>query len=491
MLKNVSAIHISFKFANLRGIFSVKRSNLMKTRFAPSPTGYLHVGGARTALFSYLEAKKRGGSFILRVEDTDLLRSTPAAVQAILDGMAWLGLQADEGPFYQTQRFARYLEVAEHLISIGAAYRCYCSKLELEQMRANQEANGEKPRYNGYWRDRSDAPPVGEIGVIRFKNPSTGAVVVHDRVRGQVVIQNEELDDLVIWRSDQAPTYNFAVVVDDHDMGVTDVIRGDDHLNNTPRQINIYQALGWDVPSFAHLPMILGPDGAKLSKRHGAVSVLQYRDEGYLPHALLNYLARLGWSHGDQEIFSKAELISLFSADDVNHSASRFDVDKLNWLNQHYIKTLPPSELAPELNWHLEKRGLAQATEKSVDIIIALRERAATLLEMAEKAAVWFQSVESYDEIQYAKQVNATSCAALSLLRSKLALLPEWRAEAILSAIEQTLAEQAIGMGKLGPIVRLAITGSTISPALEHTIYLCGRAEALARIDILLARGAP
>jgi len=463
----------------------------MKTRFAPSPTGYLHVGGARTALFSYLEAKKRGGSFILRVEDTDLLRSTPAAVQAILDGMAWLGLQADEGPFYQTQRFARYLEVAEHLISIGAAYRCYCSKLELEQMRANQEANGEKPRYNGYWRDRSDAPPVGEIGVIRFKNPATGAVVVHDRVRGQVLIQNEELDDLVIWRSDQAPTYNFAVVVDDHDMGVTDVIRGDDHLNNTPRQINIYQSLGWDVPSFAHLLMILGPDGAKLSKRHGAVSVLQYRDDGYLPHALLNYLARLGWSHGDQEIFSKAELISLFSADDVNHSASRFDVEKLKWLNQHYIKTLPPSELAPELNWHLEKRGLAQATEKSVDIIIALRERAATLLEMAEKAAVWFQSVERYDETQYAKQVNALSCAALSLLRSKLAALPEWRVQAILSAIEQTLDEQAIGMGKLGPVVRLAITGSTISPALEHTIYLCGSAEALARIDALLARGTP
>ena len=463
----------------------------MKTRFAPSPTGYLHVGGARTALFSYLEAKKHGGSFILRVEDTDLVRSTPEAVQAILDGMAWLGLQADEGPFYQTQRFARYLEVAEHLVKIGAAYRCYCSKLALEEMRAAQEENGEKPRYNGYWRDRTEAAPSGVTGVIRFKNPASGAVVVQDRVRGQVVIQNEELDDLVIWRSDQAPTYNFAVVVDDHDMGVTDVIRGDDHLNNTPRQINIYQALGWAVPSFAHLPMILGPDGAKLSKRHGAVSVLQYRDDGYLPHALLNYLARLGWSHGDQEIFSKLEMISLFSADDVNHSASRFDVEKLKWLNQHYIKTLPPSEIVPELSWHLAQRGLAIAVPKAEDIVIALRERAATLLEMAEKAAVWFQPIAGYDESQYAKQVNSVSIAALSMLRAKLVELADWRPETILIAIEQTLAELAIGMGKLGPIVRLAITGSTTSPALEHTIYLCGKPEALTRIDAMLARGAP
>jgi glutamyl-tRNA synthetase len=462
----------------------------MKTRFAPSPTGYLHVGGARTALFSYLEAKKRGGQFILRVEDTDLVRSTPEAVQAIIDGMAWLGLQADEGPYYQTQRFARYLEVAEQMIAAGTAYRCYCSRLELETMRAEQESNGEKPRYNGLWRDRVDAAPDGVIGVIRFKNPLTGKVTVHDRVRGEVVFQNEELDDLVIWRSDSAPTYNFAVVVDDHDMGVTDVIRGDDHLNNTPRQINIYQALGWAVPSFAHLPMILGPDGAKLSKRHGAVSVLQYRDDGFLPHALLNYLARLGWSHGDQEIFSKAELTTLFSADDVNHSASRFDLEKLKWLNQHYIKTLPEAELVPELTWHLEQRGLTHASKHAEDIIAALRERAVTLLEMAEKAAVWFTPLQGYDEVQYAKQVNATSLAALTLLRAKLAALPNWQPAAILTAIEQTLAELSVGMGKLGPIVRLAITGSTTSPALEHTIYLCGSAEALARIDALLARGA-
>ena len=272
-------------------------SELVRTRFAPSPTGDLHVGGARTALFSYLEAKHRGGKFILRIEDTDLERSTPSAVKAILDGMHWLGLHFEDGPHYQTKRFARYREVAEKLLSEGHAYRCYCTKDELEVMRNTAEANGEKPRYNGYWRDRSNAPPVGADGVpikgvIRFKNPQTGQVVVNDRVRGSVVFENAELDDLVIWRSDDAPTYNFAVVVDDADMGVTDVIRGDDHLNNTPRQINIYHALGLTPPSFAHLPMILGPDGAKLSKRHGAVNVMQYRSDGFLPHALLNYLVR-------------------------------------------------------------------------------------------------------------------------------------------------------------------------------------------------------
>lgn len=463
----------------------------IRTRFAPSPTGDLHVGGARTALFSYLEAKHHGGEFILRIEDTDLERSTPAAVQAILQGMEWLGLNYDQGPHYQTQRFERYREVAQKLLDSGHAYRCYCTKDELEQMRAQAEAKGEKPRYNGYWRDRSDPPPAGERGVIRFKNPLEGQVIVHDRVRGDVVFENAELDDLVIWRSDDAPTYNFAVVVDDADMGVTDVIRGDDHLNNTPRQINIYQALGLAVPRFAHLPMILGPDGTKLSKRHGAVNVMQYHFDGFLPHALLNYLVRLGWSHGDQEIFSPEEMIAHFSVDRVNQSASRFDLDKLTWLNHHYLKTLPAEQIVAELNWHLLQQGLdihAADAPKALDLIHALRERCTTLKDMAEKARIWFQPVSDYDAAAVAKQINSTSLAALRGLREKLALLEHFNPESIHQAIEQTLAELQIGMGKLGPAVRIAITGNTVSPALDQTVYLAGKTGALARIDQALLR---
>jgi glutamyl-tRNA synthetase len=460
----------------------------VRTRFAPSPTGDLHVGGARTALFSYLEAKHRGGEFILRIEDTDLERSTPAAVQVILEGMRWLGLHHDDGPYFQTQRFARYREVAEQLLAAGHAYRCYCSKETLEEMRATAEEKGEKPRYNGFWRDRTDAPPSGVKGVIRFKNPLSGQVTVNDRVRGAVVFDNAELDDLVIWRSDDAPTYNFAVVVDDADMGVTDVIRGDDHLNNTPRQINIYKALGLTPPTFAHLPMILGPDGAKLSKRHSAVNVMQYRKDGFLPHAVLNYLVRLGWSHGDQEIFSMSEMIEHFSADRVNHSASRFDIEKLTWLNHHYIKTLPASDLLEEFSWHLGQQGLLELPGPSpLDLIHALRERCPTLADMAEKSAVWFKPVAQYDAAAMAKQVNPTSLGALKLLRAKLAALTEFSAASIHIALEQTLAELAIGMGKLGPVVRIAITGSTVSPALDQTLYLAGHGVALARIDAFIA----
>ena len=467
-------------------------SELVRTRFAPSPTGDLHVGGARTALFSYLEAKHRGGKFILRIEDTDLERSTPSAVKAILDGMHWLGLHFEDGPHYQTKRFARYREVAEKLLSEGHAYRCYCTKDELEVMRNTAEANGEKPRYNGYWRDRSNAPPVGADGVpikgvIRFKNPQTGQVVVNDRVRGSVVFENAELDHLVIWRSDDAPTYNFAVVVDDADMGVTDVIRGDDHLNNTPRQINIYHALGLTPPSFAHLPMILGPDGAKLSKRHGAVNVMQYRSDGFLPHAVLNYLVRLGWSHGDQEIFSMPEMIEHFSADRVNHSASRFDVEKLTWLNHHYIKTLAPEAIVEEFRWHLAQQGLLEDDGPSaLDLIVALRERCPTLKDMADKSAVWFKQPASYDAAAVAKQINPVSLGALKSLRNNLAHSNDFTPASIHAVLEQTLAELDIGMGKLGPATRIAITGTTVSPALDQTIYLAGKAGALARMDALL-----
>src|SRR5579862_8179444 len=346
----------------------------VRTRFAPSPTGFLHIGGLRTALFCWLYARRQGGQFVLRIEDTDVERSTEAAIQQILDGMEWAGLEHDEGPFYQTRRFARYQEVIEELLASGHAYRCYCTKEELAQLRASQVARGEKPRYDGRWRDRTDSR-AGVPPVVRFKNPLTGAVVVDDVVHGRVVFQNAELDDLIIARSDGTPTYNFCVVVDDMDMRITHVIRGDDHLNNTPRQMNMLLALGYRPPVYAHLPMILGPDGAKLSKRHGAVSVLQYRDDGFLPEAVLNYLARLGWSHGDQEYFSIEEMVKLFDIADVNKYASAFNVEKLSWLNQQHMMRAPASRIVPVLRWHLEREGVQIIHESQLEqIVISQRE---------------------------------------------------------------------------------------------------------------------
>ena len=461
----------------------------VRTRFAPSPTGMLHVGGARTALFSYLEARRHGGQFILRVEDTDRERSTDAAVQAILDGMAWLGLEHDEGPFFQTQRFDRYRQVAHDLLAAGKAYHCWMSKEELEAMRNEQEARGLKPRYNGYWRDRTDSPPEGVTPVIRFKNPLHGEVIVDDRVRGRVVFDNAELDDLIIWRSDDSPTYNFGVVVDDADMRITDVIRGDDHLNNTPRQMNIYEALGKPVPRFAHLPMILGPDGAKLSKRHGAVNVLGYREDGFLPAALLNYLVRLGWSYGDQEIFSMPEMIALFSADDVNHSASRFDVEKLRWLNQHYLKTLDPALIAPELRWHLVRQGLdPDSGPKLEDLILALRERVHTLQEMAERARVWIDPLTAYDDAAVTKHLTAAARIPLQAAHSALARITTWSALAVHDALNAAAQDLGLGLGKVAQPLRVAITGTQVSPSIDHTVYLAGQDEALKRIDAALAK---
>lgn len=449
----------------------------------------LHVGGARTALFSYLEARRHGGQFILRVEDTDRERSTDAAVQAILDGMAWLGLEHDEGPFFQTQRFDRYRQVAQELLAAGKAYHCWMSKEELEAMRNEQEARGLKPRYNGYWRDRTDTPPAGVTPVIRFKNPLHGEVIVDDRVRGRVVFDNAELDDLIIWRSDDSPTYNFGVVVDDADMRITDVIRGDDHLNNTPRQMNIYEALGKPVPRFAHLPMILGPDGAKLSKRHGAVNVLGYREDGFLPAALLNYLVRLGWSYGDQEIFSMPEMIALFSADDVNHSASRFDVEKLRWLNQHYLKTLDPALIAPELRWHLLRQGLdPDSGPKLEDLILALRERVHTLQEMAERARVWIDPLTSYDDVAVAKHLTAAARIPLQAAHAALAGVNDWSALAVHDALNAAAQGLGLGLGKVAQPLRVAITGTQVSPSIDHTVYLAGQNEALKRIDAALAK---
>src|SRR5271168_2458680 len=371
----------------------------VRTRFAPSPTGFLHIGGLRTALFCWLYARHHAGEFILRIEDTDLERSTALAIQQILDGLEWAGLVHDEGPFYQTKRFERYKEVIEEMLTSGTAYHCYCSKEELERMRAEQSVRGEKPRYDGRWRERTDSLH-GVSPVVRFKNPLAGEVVVDDVVHGRVVFQNAELDDLIIARSDGTPTYNFCVVVDDMDMQITHVIRGDDHLNNTPRQLNMLHALGARPPVYAHLPMILGSDGAKLSKRHGAVSVLQYRDDGYLPEAVLNYLARLGWSHGDQEFFTIEEMVRLFDIADVNKSAATFDVAKLTWLNQQHMMRTAPQRIVHVLRWHLLQEGIADIGG-DIDlerIVVAQRERTKTVREMAAMSAFFFRAPVTYDE---------------------------------------------------------------------------------------------
>lgn len=460
-----------------------------RTRFAPSPTGFLHIGGARTALYCWLEARRRGGEFVLRVEDTDRERSTAQAVQAILDGMAWLGLSHDEGPIYQTLRHDRYREVAEQLVRAGKAYYAYETREEIEAMRNQAMAEGRKPRYNGHYRDRNEPFREDPNRVIRFKNPLSGSVVFNDRVKGRIEWSNEELDDLVLIRSDGYPTYNFAVVVDDLDMKITDVIRGDDHVNNTPRQINIYQALGATVPAFAHLPMILGPDGTKLSKRHGAVSVMQYRDDGFLPQALLNYLVRLGWSHGDQEIFSREEMVSLFAVDDVNQSAARFDLDKLSWINQHYFKHADPAEIVPEFTWHLQRAGLDPAQGPApADVLVALADRVKTLREMAERAAVWYRPLADYDAAAVARHLVPAAAAPLKAARSALAGLAGWSPERVDAALREAAESAGVGLGKVAQPLRVAITGTQVSPGIDHTVYLAGREESLRRIDAALAR---
>ncbi len=457
----------------------------VRTRFAPSPTGYLHIGGARTALFSWLYARKMGGTFILRIEDTDRERSTQASVDAILEGMAWLDLGHDEGPFYQTQRFDRYAEVIQQLVESGHAYRCYCSKEELEQMREGQMARKENPRYNGLWRDRQDeTPPAGIDPVIRFRNPQTGVVEINDVVRGKITISNAELDDLIIARSDGTPTYNLTVVVDDIDMQVTHVIRGDDHISNTPRQINIMQALGFEPPKFAHLPMILGSDGQRLSKRHGAVSVMQYRDDGFLPQALLNYLVRLGWSNGDQEIFSREEMIELFSLEAINRAPSAFNADKLLWLNQHYIKTLPVEVLEAQLQWHLQAQQLDVSNGPALaDVINAQRERAKTLVEMVAISRYFYEEFAAFDPVAVQKQFKADTADNLQTVHDELAVLSAWQGEPIHAAIQAACEKLGLKLGKVGPPLRVAVTGSASSPSLEITLELIGRDRALARIQ--------
>jgi len=454
----------------------------IRTRFAPSPTGYLHVGGARTALFSWLYARKHGGHFILRIEDTDLERSTAESVNAILEGMTWLGLTYDEGPFYQTKRFDRYKEVIEQLMQQGDAYYCYCSKEELEEMREAQRANKQKPRYDGRCRHRTQPEP-GIKPVIRFKNPTEGSVVVKDVIRGNVEFGNKELDDLIIARPDGTPTYNLTVVVDDMDMKLTHVIRGDDHLNNSPRQINLYHALGAQPPVFAHVPMILGDDGARLSKRHGAVSVMSYRDQGYLPEALLNYLVRLGWSHGDQEVFSMDEMTQLFDIEDVNKAASSFNPEKLLWLNQQYIKNSSPEHVASHLSWHMGQLGIDPADGPSLtEVVKTQQERAKTLVEMAQNSAFFYRDVTEYDEKAANKNLNEASLPLLEDMLQRLGNVPEWLAEPVHAEIKACAEANAVGMGKVAQPIRVAMTGTTISPPLDVTLALLGRERTLSGI---------
>ena len=457
----------------------------LKTRFAPSPTGYLHIGGARTALFSWLEARRQGGEFVLRIEDTDQERSTAESVQAILDGMQWLGLDWDEGPYYQTERFDRYREVIQLLLDEDKAYYCYCSRERLDELREGQRARGEKPRYDGRCRDL-DGPPEGAEAVkpvVRFRNPQEGQVVVEDRVRGRVAFDNSELDDLIIARGDGTPTYNLTVVVDDADMGVTRVIRGDDHLNNTPRQINILKAMGVEPPEYAHVAMILGEDGKRLSKRHGAVSVLQYRDDGYLPEALLNYLVRLGWSHGDQEVFTRDEMLAHFSIDDVNRAASTFNPEKLLWLNQQYLKTLPPEEVSEHLLWHFEQLEINPAEGPPLgEVVLALRERSRTLLEMAESARMFYEEFEAYDEKAVRKNFKGRAQEVLERLHAELSGVTEWNAETLHAVVTGAAESMELKLGKVAQPLRVAVSGGAVSPPIDLTLTLLGRERTLARI---------
>ncbi len=456
----------------------------VRTRFAPSPTGYLHIGGARTALFSWLYARRHGGTFVLRIEDTDLERSTPESVQAILDGMAWLGLDYDEGPFYQTQRFDRYREVIQQLLDEGKAYKCFCSRERLDALRAEQMEQKIKPRYDGCCRNGVEAPGEDAPYVIRFLNPPDGEVVVDDLIRGRVTFSNDELDDLIIARSDGSPTYNLTVVVDDSEMNITHVIRGDDHLNNTPRQINIIRALGLEPPIYAHVPMILGSDGKRLSKRHGAVSVLQYREEGYLPEALMNYLVRLGWSHGDQEIFSREAMIELFDITDVNRAASVFNPDKLAWLNQQYIMQAGVERLAPLLAEQLEKRGIDVSQGPDIlDVTHAQHERAKTLDEMAEISEFIYRDFDDFDPQAAKKHLRPVAIEPMEKVRAALEALNDWAPEALHGVVQDVSDALEVKMGKVAQPLRVAVVGRAASPGIDVTLHLVGREACLRRID--------
>jgi len=459
----------------------------IRTRFAPSPTGYLHIGGARTALFSWAFARQKGGEFVLRIEDTDRERSTQASVDAILDGMKWLGLDWDEGPVYQMDRLARYKEVADDLIRRGLAYPCYASKDELDAMREVQRAAGLKPRYDGRWRPENaagKAPPAGVEPVIRFRNPDDGDVVWHDLVKGTISINNSELDDLVILRADGVPTYNFGVVIDDWDMGITQVIRGDDHVNNTPRQINLLRAIGAPVPDYAHVPMILGHDGERLSKRHGAVSVLQYEDDGYLPEALLNYLARLGWSHGDDEVFSLQQMVEWFDLGHISRSPARFDGEKLGWINQQYLKICPAPRLGELLRPRLEQAGLNVDDGPDVARVAdLLRERGVTLNEIAD-AAHYFYTAPTPPAELVAQHVTDEARPALQALTNALQAA-DWNAETLGPLIKDTATAHGLKMPKVAMPLRVLVCGTTSTPSIDAVLAVLGRERVLERLAAL------
>ena len=461
-------------------------SSIVRTRFAPSPTGYLHIGGARPALFALAYARRHGGQFVLRIEDTDVARSTPEAVQAILDGMQWLGLEADEGPYYQMQRMDRYKEVIQQMLAAGTAYHCYTSKEELDALRAEQEARKEKPRYDGRWRPEPGKvlpePPAGVQPVVRFRNPTEGVVAWDDQVKGRIEIANAEMDDFIIARADGTPTYNFCVVVDDWDMRITHVLRGDDHVNNTPRQINVLRALGAEVPLYGHLSMILGDDGTKLSKRHGAVSVMQYFDDGYLPEAVINYLARLGWSHGDDEIFGREQFVEWFDLDHITPSAAQFNTEKLNWLNAHYIKQADNARLAAEVANRLARRGVNPESGPALEAVIALyKERVTNLNELADAVELFVVEVHPAPEV-VGQHLTETARAALASLRARLADAA-WDKAAISQAIKDTMAEHGLKMPQVAIPLRVALLGVPQTPAIDAVVEVLGREAVLHRLD--------
>lgn len=455
----------------------------MRTRFAPSPTGVLHLGSVRTALYCWLYARHRKGQFILRIEDTDRERSTPENVTAITDGLKWLGLDHDEGPYFQSERLDRYREVIADWLQSGSAYYCYCTREELDALRDKQMKDGGRVRYDGRCRERT-SPRPGVDPVVRFKNPTEGSVIVKDEVRGTVTFDNAQLDDLIIARSDGSPTYNFSVVVDDFDMRITHVIRGDDHLNNTPRQMNMLHALGAEPPVYAHLPMILGPDGAKLSKRHGAVDIREYREQGYLPAAMLNYLVRLGWSHGDKEIFSREEMIDLFDIAEVNQSASSFNPEKLLWINQQHIISTPAEALGESLVYFLVRAGLDPADGPDpVQVAVAYHERAETLLHMAASARYCYEDFDVIDQKSAKKFLRPVILAPMAVLRDRLAALEHWGQVGINEIIQEVAADFDIGMGKLGQPVRVAVTGGPVSPPIDVTLWLVGKKRTIQRLE--------
>jgi len=454
----------------------------MKSRFAPSPTGYLHIGGARTALFAWLWAKKNNSKFVLRIEDTDKERSTQPSVDAILEGIDWLGLDYDEGPIYQSDRTERYNEVISELLAKSKAYYCDCSIERLEIMREEQIVKKEKPKYDGCCRNKGL-----KNGVIRFLNPDDGVVSFNDYVKGEINISNSELDDLIISRSDGSPTYNLTVVVDDHDMQIECVIRGDDHINNTPKQINLYEAMGWSIPKFAHVPMILGSDGSRLSKRHGALNLLSYRDAGLLPHALLNYIVRLGWSHGDQEIFSVNEMIHLFELSSINNSPASFNQEKLEWINQSHIKTTEVKVLISNLKWHLDQLNIETDNGPNInEVVDALRDRSKSLVDMAQSCNMFYNDFEDFDSIQANKVFTKESKLVLVDLLTNLNNIRSWTAENIHSVNKGICESRSIGFGKVGQPFRLAISGDGKAGSVDISAQLVGKEKTLLRIKMAI-----